>query len=587
MVLRKPKANLSLVNGGRFHNRKCVTNGVGSRRKISESIDHWAFLEEIEAPMWVDLTLETKSMDQDMHDAWFQVAHPFHQCSSNELMSASSLSGEGNRNSNSELLGSYSPTLPSSVSKSRGKDNRSRKWDEGNHVSLNKPQHIGSLGQRMSWMVRGSVQEMKPEHKFGNKKDTDTKKESLICLRSSTASMRSYSSKTMSTFGDTKSSSLVKSSVIGESNSTSTTGNSKSFSNFKGSTLTVNNQQQLQDTSEILHRTSGLTTGFFLAKRIRLTRTRVLRQPSRVEIKHSNGNKSSSSKPSGFPTLNPGKQSNGRKSSSSKSSSVGSSMNPRFDLKDTTLSAVVNIYTTPESRKVISFGQAAKHPKQKASDVSKTSGIQDPDFASSSQLGGKALIGKFTNQSSRVLCQIEPTYALQLGKVQESSNVYMKDEEMVGTTRSNRVAGSRNVNVRGSMVLGQISSGKENAAGGIPGQKPMKQTVKVKNVVGLSDIKLGKVQESSNVYTKAEEMVGTRRSNRVAGSRNVNARGSMVLSQISSGKENAAGGIPGQKPAQQTVKVKNVMGLSDIKQKTKRGNQSNKPVDAAQRIYFR
>ncbi|XP_042519466.1 uncharacterized protein LOC122093245 [Macadamia integrifolia] len=582
MVLRKPKGHLSLVNGGGFQNRKCVANGVGSQRKSSESVDHWDFLEEIEAPMWVDLTLETKLMDQDIHDAWFQVAHRFHQCSSHKLMSAFSLSGEGIGNSNSELLGSNSPTLPPSVSKSRGKDYRSRKWGEGNDgVSLNKQHPIGSLGLRMSRMVRGSVQEMKPIDKFGNQKDTVTKKKRVIRVSSRTASMRSNSSKTMSTFRDAKSSSLVKSCVTSESNSTSTT--------------TENTQQQLQDTSEISHQTSGLTTGFFWADRIRLTRTGVLRRPSRVEIKHSNGNKSSSSKPSGLPNLNPGKQS----TSSSKSSSVGSSMNPRCDLKETTLSAVVNSYTTPESRKATSFGQAVKHQKQKASNVSKTSRIQDPGLTSSSQLGQKALDIKSTNQSSRVLCQIEPTNALQLGKIRKSSHVYMKAEEMVGTRRSNRVAGNRNVNARGSMVLGQISGGKENAAGGIQTRKLTKQSVKVKNAMGLSDIRvlcqteptnalqLGKVQESSHVYIKAEEMAGTRRSSRVAGSRNVNARGSMVLGKISSGKENAAAGIPGQKLKKRSIEVKNVTGLSEIKRKPKSGNQSNGPADAVQRIYFR
>ncbi|KAJ4975903.1 hypothetical protein NE237_001009 [Protea cynaroides] len=484
MVLRKSKADLSLVNRGVFQKRKCVANGEGSSKKTSESVDHWAFLEEIEAPMWVDLTVETESMHQDIHDAWFQVTHPFHQYPAHELMSALSLSREGNRNSNSELLGSYSP-MPPSVSRSRGKDYRSRKWGEGNHVgSLNKQQPIGSLGGKISKMVRESVQEIEPKYKFGNQKDPATKKESSICLSSSTTSMRSNSSKMMSTFRETKSSSFVKSSVIGDSNSTSTTGNQKSSSNFRLSFLTENNQQQLQESSEVPHQTSGLTTGFILAESIRLTRTGVTRPPSRVEIKqHSNCNKSSSSKPSVLPNLNPVKQSNGRKSSSSKSSSVGSSKNPRCDLKATTLAAVVNSETTPESRTVISFGQAAKHPKKKASNVSKTSRIQDRGLTSISQLGGKALDGKSTNRRSRILCQTEPTNALRAGKIQQSSHVYMKAEEPAGTRSSKTVIGSKNVNA------GQISSGKENAAGDIPGQKPTKHSVKVKNGMGLSDVK--------------------------------------------------------------------------------------------------
>ncbi|PPR96263.1 hypothetical protein GOBAR_AA24414 [Gossypium barbadense] len=37
--------------------------------------DHWAFLEEIEAPMWVDLISETNFSSQDIDDKWFQTSH--------------------------------------------------------------------------------------------------------------------------------------------------------------------------------------------------------------------------------------------------------------------------------------------------------------------------------------------------------------------------------------------------------------------------------------------------------------------------------------------------------------------------------
>ncbi|XXG41670.1 hypothetical protein AAC387_Pa01g2089 [Persea americana] len=109
-----------------------------------KSIDSCRILcsEEIEAPMWVDLTLEAQSTDKDIEDAWFQTSHPFHQSSSHELISMFSPSCEGKMKSPD--FHCPDPKLPSSVSRSRGKHYGSRKWKEGEHevISLDKQHPI-------------------------------------------------------------------------------------------------------------------------------------------------------------------------------------------------------------------------------------------------------------------------------------------------------------------------------------------------------------------------------------------------------------------------------------------------------------
>ncbi|GAU39175.1 hypothetical protein TSUD_372750 [Trifolium subterraneum] len=89
-------------------------------------IDHWAFLEHFEAPMWTDLIVEAKSGYENMgDDDWFNKSHLFHQLSARELKSKFAHSGEV----------VASPVLSSSVSKSRGKHYNNKKWGKG--INLN------------------------------------------------------------------------------------------------------------------------------------------------------------------------------------------------------------------------------------------------------------------------------------------------------------------------------------------------------------------------------------------------------------------------------------------------------------------
>ncbi|KAI8024901.1 hypothetical protein LOK49_LG02G03962 [Camellia lanceoleosa] len=124
------------------------------RKSVVEPVDQWAFLDEIEAPMWVDLNLEATSGYEDNDDNWFKISHLSHQSSSRQLISAFSRVGEGNTNKTS------SPKLPRSVSKNNGiKD-----WGQSNcsGVASNKHHPIKNLISKSSrlnskeaWVRRG------------------------------------------------------------------------------------------------------------------------------------------------------------------------------------------------------------------------------------------------------------------------------------------------------------------------------------------------------------------------------------------------------------------------------------------------
>ncbi|KAJ6752138.1 hypothetical protein OIU85_002555, partial [Salix viminalis] len=97
--------------------------------------------EEIEAPIWVDFLVEAKSSYQDV----------FHQCSSRQLKAAFAYSGEKSSSSGFEFKGSFSPKIPSSVSRSRGKHYASKKWGGGGHdLSMNKQHPVKDTRSKVS-----------------------------------------------------------------------------------------------------------------------------------------------------------------------------------------------------------------------------------------------------------------------------------------------------------------------------------------------------------------------------------------------------------------------------------------------------
>ncbi|GJY56395.1 hypothetical protein Tco_0455510 [Tanacetum coccineum] len=72
-------------------------------------------MDEIEAPMWADLSL-CDSVRDDTDDSWFDTCHEFHQCASRHLISK-----VFHPTNSITIQEPTSPKLPASVSKSRGK----------------------------------------------------------------------------------------------------------------------------------------------------------------------------------------------------------------------------------------------------------------------------------------------------------------------------------------------------------------------------------------------------------------------------------------------------------------------------------
>ncbi|WOL17758.1 vitellogenin-2-like isoform X1 [Canna indica] len=136
---------MSLTNvKGKLSNRKSI------QEKCFDNKDHWAFLEEIEAPMWADLTVEAQ-LEEDIDDTWFRVTHPIHQMSSLQLKkSIQGVGKDGLLN-----LKCHSPKVPDSVSKSRGKCYKSRKWLGSVHgSSVIKDHPVRKLGRVSMGEVR-------------------------------------------------------------------------------------------------------------------------------------------------------------------------------------------------------------------------------------------------------------------------------------------------------------------------------------------------------------------------------------------------------------------------------------------------
>ncbi|CAL5376989.1 unnamed protein product [Camellia sinensis] len=143
------------------------------RKSVVEPVDPWAFLDEIEAPMWVDLDLEATSGYKDNDDNWFKISHLSHQSSSRQLISAFSRVGEGNTNKTS------SPKLPRSVSK----NNRIKDWGQSNccGVASNKHHPIKNLISKSSRL--NSSEKIKPKPSNGNRKGNARSKVKPFNLR--------------------------------------------------------------------------------------------------------------------------------------------------------------------------------------------------------------------------------------------------------------------------------------------------------------------------------------------------------------------------------------------------------------------
>ncbi|XVF18989.1 hypothetical protein REPUB_Repub11eG0072100 [Reevesia pubescens] len=409
--------------------------------------DHWAFLEEIEAPMWVDLTLEPKNNSQDIDDKWFQTTHLFHQCCSRQLKSAFSRSGEDGVTLELDLVGPSSPTLPHSVSRSRGKDYKSKKWNGNYHdVSLNKIQPMKVLNGKSSGLDSGFCEGIKPKLSFISLNGTSSSKASLVS--EITENVKGKNVKPVSICG-------------GPKRSSSPVADKSSETNTRSTVTSESIQQQQQKFSEVSSRDFGQTSGLLSSVRISLIRTSCITRPaSRVEIKADR------------------RQSRDRKSSSSKSS-VGSSSYSGYDVKRSTI-AWIKKEPTLDGRNIARMTEAARN-KVKPSNMCNTSTVRGKEGNRISRKGGLATVGKPTRQeatkskaNSQTLSKLSLPHKV---NEQKSLAAATKAREKVGVGRINKVTGAGKENNTGEISLSQKCSA---ATGMVAGRKGTGQSTSQK-----------------------------------------------------------------------------------------------------------
>ncbi|GMP52821.1 hypothetical protein CsSME_00018503 [Camellia sinensis var. sinensis] len=373
------------------------------RKSVVEPVDHWAFLDEIEAPMWVDLDLEAASGYKDNDDNWFKISHLFHQSSSRQLTSAFSRVGEGNANKTS------TPKLPHSVSRSRGKSYRIKDWGQSNccGIASNKHHPIKNLISKSSRL--NSNEKIKPKPSSGNRKGNARSKVNSVC---------SYP-KPSSNFGDSK---------TGSSPAAIKEVESKSASTITSESGEQQHQNLLDVSSQTISHTSGLLSSL---KVVTLRKSCVTRQALRVEIVG-------------------GRQLEGRKSSSGKSS-VGSSSHPGYDVKNTTLRASLNKDITPDNNRNAMKAPQANCDKVKRSNMSKESTAKTRDLTFKSGCGSKTIAAAKSAHLETAKSKVNKVVhskAMRLHRVnaQDSVTGATKANDKVGVNMYNRLGnGKENV----------------------------------------------------------------------------------------------------------------------------------------------
>ncbi|KAJ8754634.1 hypothetical protein K2173_010725 [Erythroxylum novogranatense] len=291
---------------------------------LKNSKDHWAFLEEIEAPMWVDLSLEAKSNYQDADDQWFYNSHQFHQCSSRQLKASFSNSPKESLSSEFDLKGPVSPNLPSSVSKSRGKHYTVKKCrGDGFDATFIKQHPV--MGLKGKSRLLNSGPEMEPKLSFVSSKGTSSSITNLISEKGSIRNSKDLK-KTYAAAGAYRSSSNI---VV-----------DKEGVSLSGIITSEGGQQVEQAKKKVSGQGFGHTTGILSAVRTSLRKSYVTRQASRVQT-NINSKKSGDSK------------------SSSGKSSVVSSSNISYPGMSSAFTMVHNQEKTPDNRNIIRMTEAA------------------------------------------------------------------------------------------------------------------------------------------------------------------------------------------------------------------------------------
>ncbi|CAI9773482.1 unnamed protein product [Fraxinus pennsylvanica] len=430
------------------------------QRKTTKPVDHWAFLDEIEAPTWVDLVLECDSKYQDKDDEWFHTSHQFHQYSSRELISVFSHSGERCANSDFGLQGPCSPKLPPSVSRSRGTHCKSMELGQGKcKITSNKIHLVKNLRSKSSSMNSRSDNAIKGKPSDGKLKGHVNSMSNLVGESCLTETSERADREPVTGFCYQETCSKSSAFSRGENNSMSTI------------TSESTEQQSMEVCSQIFGNSSGLLSSL----RVSLRKSCVTRRALRVEVKNQ-------------------MQSEGQTSSSSKSS-VGSSSNPSSDRKNLTVRQ--NKEKTPDSQNVMRMSQAPTY-KLNRSYVSRAPYIQARDMICKSNRDIKQ---EATKAKVLVPHLVNERAPLSMAKISKKS---------VRADHCDKTNGGGKENVTGSLRLGMKSSRRENRAErAMPDQKVMttrqQQKSDGKNLVGLKEKSNDprKVKKSANMVKKA------------------------------------------------------------------------------------
>ncbi|XP_023552070.1 uncharacterized protein LOC111809852 isoform X2 [Cucurbita pepo subsp. pepo] len=306
---------------------------------LIKSNNHWAFLEEIEAPMWFDLTLEGRSNNQNIDDKWFFTHHPVHQSSSHDLKLAFSQLFE-ERTLNLEISVSSSLNLPNSVSRSRG-DFEDKKC-KGSCQGFAMDKHI--VSEKLS---SGSATKLS----YTDSKGTSSSNLSLV----SDASCLTENSRPNVLV--TGSSSEGKEPADSRTSSTIITG--------------LGRQQQCKAT-EVTSQPLSMSSRLLSDMRRSLRKSCANRQVSRLEVNNCQ------------------RQSSGHNSSSSNSSTTCSSLNPGFDAKSITNTSEQHLKSSVGVGNFSRMTQTAMNKSKDSSVFSSTLKIQVKGASSNSRRVSKS-----------------------------------------------------------------------------------------------------------------------------------------------------------------------------------------------------
>lgn len=329
------------------------------------------------------------------------------------MKAAFSCSGEGSCESNLELLGPSSPKLPSSVSRSRGKDYESRKWQgENGDVSLNK-KHLVEVLRDKSRADVGTVKKIKSNAGFVKPKSTsaDSKsreekkpKLSFINSKGTFSSKNSSVSEGSSTQNDKGNSLKPIFSSRGLESSSSSAVDKENESNALSTVTSESSLRGWQNTIEVSSRPFGHSRMLLSAVRITLRKSCVTRQASRVET--NNDTKQSmvginiDRRESRMDINVDRRESRDRKSSSSKSS-VGSSSVPS-DVNRSAFISTRKKEKTPDSRNVARMTVAPSN-QVNISNESKVSVVQKNKGNFNSRRKNMSMITKSTYKETAKL----------------------------------------------------------------------------------------------------------------------------------------------------------------------------------------